>query len=69
MGGRRSQPPGPSPTQGSLGLFHQRHDKSRVSLRGPRYAHGVLGIPHREVHDREGLGDPTLGEGRGRWVD
>jgi len=51
VGGRRSQRPGPSPTLGSLGPSHQRRHKSRVSLRGPPCAHGVLGTPHGEVRD------------------
>src|ERR1700737_3396911 len=51
VGGRRSQRPGPSPTLGSLGLSHQWRHKSRVSLRGPPCAHGVLGTPYGEVRD------------------
>jgi hypothetical protein len=36
---------------GSLGPFHHRRHQSRVSLRGPPCAHGVLGIPYGEVCD------------------
>ena len=51
MGGRHSQRPGPSPTLGSLGPSYQRRHKTRVSLRGPPCAHGVLGTPHEDVRD------------------
>ena len=54
MGGRRSQRPGLSPTLGLLGPSHQRHHKSRESLRGFPSAHGVSGTPHGEVCDIEG---------------
>ena len=48
VGGRRSQRPGPSPT---LGPSHQRQHKSRVSLRGPPCANGILCTPQGEVRD------------------
>jgi hypothetical protein len=51
VGWRRSKRPGPSPTLESLGPSHQWRHKPRVSLRGPRYAHGVEGTPHGEVRD------------------
>jgi hypothetical protein len=51
VGGRRSQRPGPSPTLVSLGPSHHRRHKSRVSLRGPLCALGVLGISYGEVRD------------------
>jgi hypothetical protein len=51
VGGRRSQRPGPSPTLRSLRPSHHRRHKSRVSVRGPPCAHGVLGIPYGEVRD------------------
>jgi hypothetical protein len=51
VGGRCSQRPGPSPTLGSLGPSHHRRQKSRVSLRGPPCAHGVLDILFREVRN------------------
>ena len=51
MGERRSQCSGPSLTLGSLGPSHQRRHKSRVSLRGPLYAHGVLDTPHGAVRN------------------
>ena len=53
VGGRRFQRLQPSPTLKSLGPFHQRQHKSRVSLRGPPCTHGVLGTPHREVRDMD----------------
>ena len=56
MGGRHFQRPGPSPTLGSLGPFHQRRHKSRVSLWGPPYANDVLGTPHGEVRNMLGIG-------------
>jgi hypothetical protein len=49
--GRRSQRVGPSPTLGSLGPSHHRCHKSRVLLRGPPFAYGVLGILYGEVRD------------------
>ena len=45
------QCPEPSPTLGSFGPSHQQHHKLRMSLPGPPWVHGVLGIPYREVHD------------------
>src|ERR1700738_3181098 len=62
VGGRRSQRPGPSPTLGSLGPSHQRRYKSRVSLRGPPCAHGVLSTPHGEVRDTAGSESPSFPE-------
>jgi hypothetical protein len=49
VGGRHSQCLGPLSTLGSFGPFHQRHHKSRVSLRGLPCALGVLGTNHGEV--------------------
>ena len=51
VGGRRSQRPWPSPTLGSLGSSHHWHHKSQVPLRAPPCAHGVSGIPYKEVRD------------------
>ena len=51
VGERRSQRPGPLLTLGLLGPSHQRHYKSRVSLRGPPCAHSVFGTPHEEVRN------------------
>ena len=50
MGGIPNAPK-PSSTLGSLGPSHQWRHKSRASLRGPPYAHGVVGIPQEEVCD------------------
>ena len=56
--------PGSSPTLGSLGPNHHRRHKSRVSLRGPLWAHGVLGTPYGEVRNikplKQGLEIPCL---------
>ena len=52
VGGRRSHRLGPLPTLGSLRPSHQQRHKSRVSLRGPPCAHGILGTPHGEVRDK-----------------
>ena len=41
-----------SPTQRSLGPSHQWHHKFWVSLWEPLCAHGLLGIPHEEVSNR-----------------
>ena len=38
----------------SLGPYHQRRHKSRVSLQGPPCARGVSGTPHGEVRDIRG---------------
>ena len=55
MGGRRTQCPGPSSTQGSLGPSHHRCHKSWVSFPGHACIHGILSTPHGKVRDGNSL--------------
>ena len=57
MDGRRLKRLGPSPILGSLGPSHQWRHKSRLSLREPSCAHGVVGTPHGEVRNIEHVED------------
>ena len=49
--GSRSQRPWPSSTLESFRHFHHQRHKSRVSLRSPSCAQGVLGNPYGEVRN------------------
>ena len=57
MGGRRSHRLGALTHTRITWASHQRRHKSRVSLRGPPWAHGVSNTPYGEVRD---IGDGSI---------